>query len=83
MIDYYLHKKCSLVMPTAKQKENVRCKGCVWLDKETHRCIFSLNYPKSVDIKEIERRIKSVNLDQQNKLSEVWRRFVLENDLIK
>jgi hypothetical protein len=37
MIDYYLHKKCPLVMPTAKQIENVRCNGCTWLDKEISR----------------------------------------------
>lgn len=76
MIDYYLHNKCPLVMPTAKQKENIRCGGCVWLDKEIHLCIFRLKFPRSVKIKEFNDRINSVNEEQQKNLSEPFRRFI-------
>jgi len=76
MIDYYLNKKCPLVMPTAKQIENVRCNGCVWVDKEIHKCIFSLKYPKQITIKEFKERINSVNIQQQNNLSQKKRRFI-------
>jgi len=40
MIDYYLHKKCALTNPTAKQNENVRCKDCIWLDQDIHKCLI-------------------------------------------
>lgn len=76
MIDYYLHKKCPLVMPTAKQKENVRCSGCIWLDKKIHLCIFRLKFPRSVTVEEIKNKINSVNEKQQNNLSEPFRRFI-------
>ena len=75
MIDYYLHKKCPLVMPTAKQIENVRCNGCVWLDKELHKCLFSLKYPKTISIEEFKERIESVDEEQQKNLTEKFRRF--------
>jgi len=76
MIDYYLHKKCPLVMPTAKQIENVRCKGCIWLDQEIHKCLFSLKYPNSISINEFQKRIRLVNVSQQNNLTEKFRRFI-------
>jgi len=76
MIDYYLHKKCPLVMPTAKQIENVRCNGCIWLDKNLHKCLFALKFPRVVSLEEFERRIESVNESQQNNLTETFRRFV-------
>jgi len=76
MIDYYLHKKCGLNCPTAKQKINIRCGGCIWLDKKLRKCIFSMHYPKSITFQEFKQRINSVNVNQQNKLSEPFRRFV-------
>ena len=75
MIDYYLHKKCPLVMPTAKQIENVRCNGCVWLDKEIRKCIFGLKYPKPISLEEFKEMILRVDQKQQDNLSESFRRF--------
>jgi hypothetical protein len=77
MIDYYLHKKCPLrIYITSKQKENIRCNGCIWLDKELKKCVFSLEYPNSIPIEELKKRINSINIFQQNKLSEPFRRFI-------
>jgi hypothetical protein len=76
MIDYYLHKKCPLVMATAKQIENVRCGGCIWLDKELKKCVFSLKFPRSVSTEELKERVNKVNLEQQEGLSENFRRFI-------
>jgi len=78
MIDYYLHKKCSLMAPSAKQKENIRCNGCVWFDKKINRCIFSINYPKQICLEDFKQRIENVNEEQQNNLSEPFRRFEVE-----
>jgi hypothetical protein len=80
MIDYYLHKKCPLVMPAGRQTENVRCGGCVWLDRGVGKCVFSLNYPKEVTAKDVVMRIRSVNGEQQAMLSEPFQRFVLRNE---
>ena len=73
MIDYYLKKHC----PLDKDKDNPRCSGCIWLDKSIRQCIFALNYPNEITIEEFKERIKRVNLEQQNKLSDPKRRFVL------
>jgi len=78
MIDYYLHKKCSLCSPIAKQNISVRCGGCICLDKKLNKCLFSLDYPKSIDIKEVIRRIKLVDDKQQNKLSQTFQMFILK-----
>ncbi len=76
MIDYYLHKKCPLkIHITSKQKESIRCSGCVWLDKTIKKCIFSIDYPNQISIDEFRQRICMVNTNQQNKLSEKFRRF--------
>ena len=72
MIDYYLKKHC----PLDKHKKNLRCRG-IWLDRDIKQCIFALKYPKEITIEEFEQRIKKVNLEQQNKLSDPKRRFVL------
>ena len=74
MIDYYLHKKCSLMFKG--QKEDLRCRGCVWLDQEIHKCIFSVDYPKTISVLEFQTRILNVNKVQQNKLSDPVRRFI-------
>jgi hypothetical protein len=63
-------------MATAKQIENVRCGGCVWVDKELGKCIFSLKYPKAVTLSDFSNRINNVNQVQQDKLSETFRRFI-------
>lgn len=83
MIDYYLHKHCCLVCKYGKKCEDdgvacskCRCSGCVWLDKELHKCVFSIEYPKSISLQELEECISVVNLEQQNNLSEPFRRFV-------
>jgi len=77
MIDYYLHKKCTLkIHITSKQKENIRCRGCIWLDKQLNKCIFSLDYPLTITSKEFIKRISLVNKNQQNNLSEPFRRFI-------
>ena len=76
MIDYYLKKKCPLNFHNIN-KEKIRCGSCVWLDKDVHKCIFSIEYPRKVTIKDFEVRISIVNLEQQNKLSNPNRRFVL------
>jgi len=76
MIDYYLHKKCPLVMATAKQIENVRCSGCVWLDQDLHLCIFGLKYPLTITLDDFKGRIHNVNVTQQANLSEPFRRFM-------
>jgi hypothetical protein len=76
MIDYYLHKHCSLVSPSAKHQEKLRCSGCVWLDKEIRMCIFGVHYPKTISIEDLTKRIKNVNEEQQANLSETFRRFL-------
>jgi len=73
VIDYYLHKKCAL-MPGAKQ--NIRCKGCIWRDRKIQKCIFSIEFPRSISSKEFTQRIESVNQKQQNNLSEKFQRFI-------
>lgn len=72
MIDYYLHKKCRLV-----SKQEIRCKGCIWRDKEYEQCIFAVHFPREVSSKEFINRMNAVDKEQQAKLSEPWRRFVL------
>ena len=74
MIDYYLKKHCML----GPDKENPRCKGCIWNDKEINRCIFALDYPKQVTIEEIKERIKKIDEEQQKNLSNPQRRFILD-----
>lgn len=74
MIDYYLHKHCLL---SSKIKSKIRCNGCIWLDKNIHKCIFSIGYPKSISISEFKRRILLVNKEQQKKLDNPNKRFVL------
>lgn len=73
MIDYYLKKHCCL----GKDKKTPRCSGCVWLDQSIKRCIFSLHYPKKVTLEQFKERIGKINLEQQNKLSNPKRRFIL------
>ena len=80
MIDYYLHNKCGLNCPTAKQGLNIRCGGCIWLDKSLSMCIFSLHYPRSVTLDNLKERILKVDAKQQNNLSEPFRRFVIRED---
>ena len=79
MIDYYLHKKCSLMFK--EQKEDIRCNGCIWLNKEIKKCLFAIDYPFEVELKELEKRIKSVNEKQQRELSEPFRRFKNSNEM--
>ena len=74
MIDYYLHKKCPLMF--RGQKEDIRCGGCIWLDKKIRKCLFSVDYPFEIKLMEIESRIKLVNKIQQNNLSQKFRRFI-------
>ena len=74
MIDYYLHKKCPLMFKG--QKEDIRCKACVWLDIKLKKCLFSVDFPKSISIKEFSEKISLVNEEQQNNLSQKFRRFV-------
>ena len=74
MIDYYLHKKCSLMIKG--QREDMRCKGCVWLNKDINKCLFSVNYPQTISIAQIKIRIQMVNKKQQYKLSKPFRRFI-------
>ena len=86
MIDYYLKKYCCL---NCKEDKNAkcgitgracslcRCTGCVWLDKDIHKCIFSVNYPKQITMEEFARRIAIVNPEQQKKLSDPKRRFIM------
>lgn len=73
MIDYYLKKHCSLT----KDKVNVRCSGCIWRDKILKKCLFSLDFPRQISVREIEERIKLVDENQQKELSDPKRRFVL------
>jgi len=73
MIDYYLHKKCQLVK---KSNDNIRCGGCIWLDQELRRCIFAIDFPRSVSLAEFRNRLLSVNEEQQNGLTDPSRRFV-------
>ena len=75
MIDYYLHKKCPLIAPKPQQKEDIRCLGCIWLDRERRKCIFSVDYPISISLAEMERRILMVNEKEQGGLTERWRGF--------
>lgn len=75
MIDYYLHKKCPLMFKG--QKEDIRCGGCVWLNQEIHKCIYSVKYPFIVSIEEMKERITNINVEQQNNLSESFMRFSL------
>lgn len=75
MIDYYLHKHCCLMQSIKNQKETIRCRGCVWLNKKLNKCIFSVDYPQSVSLAEFKSRIKSVNDNQQSNLTETFRRF--------
>ena len=84
MIDYYLKTHCCLICRhehvcniIKKPCEDCRCNGCVWLDKEIKKCIFSVNYPKSVSLDEIKRRIELVNPIQQKRLSDPKQRFVI------
>jgi len=63
MIDYYLHKKCSLMFNG--QKEDIRCSGCIWFNKEINTCLFATDYPKEITLKEMEERIENVNEEQQ------------------
>jgi len=76
MIDYYLNKKCSLMFKG--QREDTRCGGCVWLNKEIKKCLFSVDYPKTITLEEMKERIEKVNIKQQNKLSRPFRRFILK-----
>ena len=66
------------MLPTSRQKINVRCGGCIWLDKKINQCIFGVNYPKAVTIESFIRRIKSVDKKQQQNLSNPFRRFVVK-----
>jgi len=75
MIDYYLHKKCSLVRGDSRPAEQTRCGGCVWLDRKVRACIFSLDFSRCVTLDEFSERLRSVDPDQQKKLAEPWRRF--------
>lgn len=77
MIDYYLNKKCPLVKPAGRQHENIRCGGCIWLDKELRKCIFSEHFSRSIKIDEFIFRLNKVNKQQQNKLSNPNQRFLL------
>ena len=77
MIDYYLHKKCPLVKPAGRQYENIRCKGCIWIDKNLNKCIFGEHYPNTINLEDFKNRLSNVNEEQQIKLSETWRRFSL------
>ena len=76
MIDYYLHKKCPLMFKG--QREDIRCKGCIWLDQELRKCIFAVNFPRSITLEEFKQRISKVNQEQQSKLSQPFQRFVME-----
>lgn len=84
MIDYYLHKKCCLVCKNRICYEqsgacgDCRCKGCTWLDQEIHKCIFAVDYPRSIALNEFKKRILQVNQNQQSKLSNPSRRFIIK-----
>jgi hypothetical protein len=73
MIDYYLKKYCML----GKNKSKPRCNGCIWNDKSIHKCIFSLDYPKQISLKEMKERMSKINPEQQNNLSNPERRFIV------
>lgn len=73
MIDYYLNKHCMLT----RDKTKTRCGGCIWRNIKIRKCIFSLDYPKQVSIDEFKKRILMVNMEQQNKLTNPNRRFVI------
>ena len=75
MIDYYLNKKCSLMFKG--QKEDIRCKGCIWLDQTIKKCIFSVDYPFKITLRDFGKRMISVDDKQQNNLSNPNRRFII------
>jgi len=90
MIDYYMKKSpkpdgaicclaCSNRLCNNQERScsRSRCKGCIWLDQELHKCIFSINFPRSVSLEEFAERIKSVDIEQQKRLSDPTQRFVV------
>ena len=84
MIDYYKKKHCCLVCihgriceAIGKACEWCRCRACVWLDRQLNKCIFSKDYPKPISLRDLRHRILLVDEEQQAKLSDPSRRFVL------
>lgn len=78
MIDYYLNKKCSLMFKG--QKEDIRCNGCIWFNKDINKCLFSVDYPNTISLSQIKKRIEMVDEKQQAKLSKPFKRFILKNE---
>lgn len=72
MIDYYLKKHCLL----GRDKKNPRCYGCVWLNRNIWKCVFSLVYPMVVTLQEFKERLEMVNDVQQLRITNPKKRFV-------
>jgi hypothetical protein len=85
MIDYYLHNNCCFLCHPQRTEcatlkkacARCRCSGCIWLDKDLHKCIFSVGFSREIKIGEFINRIIAVSSEQQNKLSDRSRRFVV------
>lgn len=79
MIDYYLKKHC----PLGIDKNNPRCRSCVWLNNIIRKCIFSLDYPLVVTIQEFKERLEMVDGQEQSQITNPKKRFVTDEQADK